>query len=160
MFLSFANLMNNYPKDDDPETVKKIIGGKVDASWIKNTCAVRLSRALNYAGCPIPAHHNGLEVVSGADRKHYAFRMQELKRWLWLRLGAPTIDRHKPMKTLISRADFATHKGIIGFDIHFKDAEGHLDLWDGSTFIHDHVAIAHGQDYFALARRAFLWEMK
>jgi len=157
MSISFSNLLSSYPQDDDPEAVKKLIGGKVNASWITNTCAIRLSRALNYSGSPLPAHFTGMEVISGADKKHYAFRMQELKTWIASRFGPPTIDKPKPQTATIDRSSFAKHKGIIAFDIHFADASGHIDLWDGATFTHEHAA---GKDYFALATRVSLWELK
>src|SRR5436305_1588344 len=148
----FATLLANYPQDDEPEAVKKLIGGKVDAAWITNTCAVRLSRAFNYSGDPVPANFPGLHVVSGADKKHYAYRMQELKTWVAYKFGTPGVTARKP----VDRATFAGKKGIIAFDIHFGDASGHIDLWDGSTFTHEHAA---GKDYFALATKVVLWEL-
>jgi len=153
---SFDLLLRNYPDDDDPEAVKQQIGGHVNAAWITNTCAVRLSRALNYSGFPLPGNFAGMQVVSGADKKYYAYRMQELKRWLAFRLGPPTLEVKKPGTGSVDRANFAGKRGIIVFDIHFSDASGHIDLWDGQTFTHEHVA---GKDYFALATTVALWEL-
>jgi hypothetical protein len=62
---TFDHLVKHYPHGDS-ETVKQIIGGKVDADWIENTCAIRMSRALNYSGVSIPAKSAGLNVISGA----------------------------------------------------------------------------------------------
>src|SRR5579859_1604719 len=78
---SFSILRQHYP-DQDPDTVKQTIGGKVNADWITNTCAVRMSRALNYSGIAIPTDAQGLHVISGADAKWYSYRMQELEHWL------------------------------------------------------------------------------
>ncbi len=49
----FKKLWDAYPTGAAPD-VKTQIGGRVDADWVANTCAIRLSRALNYAGAPVP----------------------------------------------------------------------------------------------------------
>src|SRR5262249_8446818 len=145
---------SSYPKQDDASVVKALIGGHVNADWITNTCAIRLSRALNYSGMQIPAHHAGLSTVSGADGLWYAYRMQELRAYLTRTLGQPSISASKSRGASIDRSIFAGKKGIIAFDIHFSDAAGHLDLWDGKTFIHEHIA---GKDYFTLATKISHW---
>jgi hypothetical protein len=149
----FVSLDSNYPKADDPEEVKKLIGGAVNAAWITNTCAIRMSRALNYSGMPLPAHFPGMNTIAGGDHKRYAFRMQELKLWVAHKFGKPTIDLSNPARG-IDRDAFAGKRGIIVFDIHFSDANGHIDLWDGTTFIHERIA---GHDYFAMATRVVLF---
>ena len=44
--------------------------------------------------------------------------------------------------------------GVIAFEIGFKDATGHFDLWYQDRFSHEHNA---GKDYFALSKRISLW---
>jgi type VI secretion system (T6SS) effector Tae4 (amidase) len=153
---AFDVLRKNYP-DGDPEVVKRQIGGKVDAAWITNTCAVRLSRAFNYSGITIPAHAPHLSVISGDDGKWYAFRMRELKEWIRANFGAPDFDRKKPADGHLDRSSFASARGIVAFDIHFEDASGHLDLWDGKHYIHES---ADPRDYFTLATEVALWVPK
>jgi hypothetical protein len=119
----FDALRGNYP-DGDPEKVKSSIGGKVDADWITNTCAIRLSRAFNYSGMHIPAHFEGLSVLSGADGKWYAYRMRELKKWIEATFGEPNIEKVQPAGGHITRQSFAATHGIIAFDIKFDDAFG------------------------------------
>ena len=138
------------------DVVKKLIGGRADADWIQNTCALRLSRALNYAGLPLPAQFQGMEVITGADKRHYAFRMQELKKWIAFRLGSPTVEVVKPVNSLIDRTAFTAKQGIVAFDIRFPDAAGHIDLWDGKTYTHE---AEDPRDYFALATKVVLWEL-
>jgi hypothetical protein len=150
---NFETLRENYP-DGDPNAVKSAIGGKVDADWITNTCAIRLSRAFNYCGIPIPTKFDGLSVLSGADGKWYAYRMRELKKWMELTFGEPNIVKLKPADGHINRDSFAAAHGIVAFDIHFADASGHLDLWDGTRYIHES---ADPRDYFALATKVVLW---
>ena len=53
----FSLLSQNYP-NGAAEEVKALIGGHVNAGWITNTCVIRMSRALNYAGAPITAQQN------------------------------------------------------------------------------------------------------
>jgi hypothetical protein len=142
-----------YPDYADPATVKREIGGKVDADWIENTCAIRMSRAFNYSGVPIPRHFAGLNVVSGADHLWYAYRMQELAKWIQHAFGAASLTETSGKS--LDRNTIAGMQGIIVFDIHFSDAQGHIDLWDGTTFTHERYA---GQDYFAFATKIRLWK--
>jgi hypothetical protein len=152
---NFDVLRGNYP-DGDPNTVKSNIGGKVDADWITNTCAIRLSRAFNYSGVHIPTKFDGLSVLSGADGMWYAYRMRELKKWIELTFGEPNIVKVEPANGHITRESFASTHGIVAFDIRFDDASGHLDLWDGTRYIHQS---ADPRDYFALATKVVLWEL-
>jgi Type VI secretion system (T6SS), amidase effector protein 4 len=150
----FDLLSSNYP-DEPKDIVKQNIGGHVNADWVTNTCAIRLSRALNYSGVAIPHKFHGLQVISGSDKKWYAYRMQELKKWVTFTFGAPGLVHTKGKDTPISREDFADHRGVMAFDIHFSDANGHIDLWDGSDFFESAYATS---DYFARATRIVLWE--
>ena len=145
----FDQLLKYYPQAS-PDAVKKAIGGKVDADWITNTCTIRLSRAFNYAGVAVPRNFSGMKVISGADMKYYAYRVREMKQWLKFRFGKSDLDGAKP----VDRKAFVDKKGVIAFDIHFTDATGHVDLWDGSTYTHEAV---DPEDYFVLATNVVLW---
>src|SRR3954470_11151678 len=72
---SLANLIANHPTGTQ-ESVAALIGGTVKANIsnpaytsYKNTCAIRISRALNYAGDPIPASAGGITNPYMADHK-------------------------------------------------------------------------------------------
>ena len=142
----------NYPK---PEDVKIWIGGAVNADWIVNTCAIRLSRALNYNAVPIPGNFPGLNSVRGGDSKRYAYRVAELHMWLNHALGTPDFDKKKKAGDAFDKTTLSSLKGIIGFDIHFADATGHFDLWDGSTFTHEYQTSG---EYWDHATRIWLWK--
>jgi hypothetical protein len=142
----------NYPKPDD---VKTYIGGSVDADWIANTCAIRMSRALNYNDVPVPGNFAGLNTVKGGDGKRYAFRVRELHIWLAHALGAPDFDVKKKAGETFDQTTLSALKGIIGFDIHFSDATGHFDLWDGTTFTHEYQTTG---EYWSQATRIWLWK--
>jgi hypothetical protein len=163
---SFALLMGNYPLGT-PEQVKNLIGGGLNDESIRDTCAARMSRALNYSGYPLHMHDPGLYVVRGKDHKWYALRMQELKAWIANKFGAPGLISAVHGGHTASRDVFTGKPGIIAFDIIFglnRDprtaaplqtrALGHLDLWDGKTFTHETET---NQDYFAIASKVVLW---
>lgn len=156
--LNFDVLLHNYPTQDHKELLQWI-GGGLSTGWnfehIDNTCAIRMSRALNYSGLLVPHGYPGLLVVHGKDRKYYATRAREMKKWLALRLGRP-LELHAP----VDRAAFQGKKGIIGFSVQFKDAAGHIDLWDGTTFQYERGALSEGLDYFKLATKVVLWEIQ
>jgi hypothetical protein len=175
---SFDALVKAYP---NPRTwsvhaVKELIGGGADDTsapppqqWLGgdhgDTCTLRMSRALNYSGYPIPAHFPGLRTVKGKDKLHYAFAVQEIHAWLKKKFGPPDIYvKGKPVK----RDNFLEKKGIILFDINFglnRDgvtrALGHVDLWDGKTFYDEIVGISWpDRDFFKIAGAVSLWLCK
>ena len=85
---NFDSMWNEYPLGE-AAAIKKRIGGNVDADWIANTCVVRVSRAFNYSGHPIPNGRSSLVTVKGGDRLRYAFRVAEFfltpKTWMFTR---------------------------------------------------------------------------
>lgn len=155
---SYASLWNEYPdyiNYHQPETVKKLIGGAVDAAWITNTCAIRLSRTLNYNKIPVPSRFAGMSTVKGGDGKRYAFRVREITPWLEHTLGKPNHETRKKRGDAFDKSVLASMSGIIGFDIKFADATGHLDLWDGSVFSDEAYVTTN---YWTAATRIWLWK--
>jgi hypothetical protein len=144
----------NFPKSEE---VKKMIGGNVNGNWITNTCAIRLSRALNYNGTSVPGNFAGLATVKGGDGKRYAFRVREMDAWLRFALGKPDLEATKKSGAAFDKSSLSGLKGIIGFDIRFSDATGHLDLWDGAQFSSEYKTT---QSYFTEATRVWLWKAK
>jgi len=153
---SFTALQSQYPgylNFTSPQ-VKELIGGKVNYGWITNTCAIRLSRTLNYNSIELPNDFAGLNVVSGEDKKWYAFRVRELRQWLTHELSAPAFDLTKKEGEAFDKTTISARKGIIGFDIRFSDATGHLDLWDGNRFTSEHQMSVN---YWEQATRIWIW---
>ena len=142
----------NFP---DSSAVKKDIGGAVNAAYITNTCAVRLSRGLNYSGVPLIVNFPGLLTVKGGDGKRYALRVAEMRKWLPRVLGVPDIDLKKAQGAAFDKTTIQSMKGIVAFDIHFTDATGHLDAWDGTVFSSEHTT---SKDYWTSATRITLWK--
>jgi len=131
--LNFATLKANHPgHGTDVPAVKRMIGGQVNNPKYENTCVIRLSRALNNAGVPIPHDPPGLHTVRGADGRNYAMRVHEMRDYLGQRFGQPTMRiRNTQVRQLL-----AGRQGIIVFDYdHHAEgkATGHVDLWDGQS---------------------------
>jgi hypothetical protein len=98
-----------------------------------NTCAVRMSRALNYGGQPVSSKLIAslqLNTLTGADKMLYLYRVRELKTYLEHALGVTSTSIQKGFDNA-----FANKRGIVGFTVtHWDDASGHFALWDGSNF--------------------------
>lgn len=165
LWVAFWNAYPDYLNNPDGEAVKKEIGGAVNESWITNTCTVRMSRGLNYSGVHVPAGFPGLHTVRGGDHKNYAFRVRELRKWLPTAhaLGKPDFEITKKQGEAFDKAQLAGMKGIIAFDIHFSDATGHFDAWNGSTFSHESgnsTDLGAATIYWSYATRISLWALK
>lgn len=145
----------DYTNFPDSDAVKKSVGGEVDAAWVVNTCAVRMSRGLNESGVPVPAKFAGLLTLKGGDGKRYALRVAEVRKWLPSALGAADFDLRKKAGVVFDQTSLAAFKGIVAFDIHFNDATGHLDAWDGKVFSHEYASV----DYWNRASRITLWKL-
>lgn len=148
---SYAQMQPYYPLGG-PEQVKSLIGGRVNQNWITNTCVIRVSRALNYAGHPIPGNFSGLLTVRGGDNKHYALRVREFKRYLIAKYGQPDLAHQNPGLSGAVPQSFIGKKGIILFEVSgWSDATGHVTLWNGSRCVNNDC-------YWDKARSVFLWE--
>jgi hypothetical protein len=154
--LVWSSLWNEYPDyiNYTSKQVKQEIGGAVADDWITNTCAIRLSRTLNYNGVPVPGNFSGMSTVKGGDGKRYAFRVREIDRWMHTALGKPDFEIAKKENAAFDKTTLSGSKGIIGFNIRFADATGHLDLWDGSRFSSEH---ATSRDYWTAAAKIWMW---
>lgn len=135
--------------------VKEMIGGAVNASWITNTCAIRMSYAMNYIGFPIPKGFPNLNTIKGGDGMRYSFRVRELRPWLRHTFGAPDFEVKKKANEAFDRKQIESMLGLIAFDINFKDATGHLDATFNGTFSSEGNI---SKDYFALATKVSIWK--
>ena len=144
---SFDSMRSNYPTGSS-EDAKKLIGGKVNMDWIRNTCAIRMSRVLNYTGYEIPK--NTPRTVSGGDKKRYFFRIRNLRTYIESNFGRPLYYDKPPFDF----EELSKLKGVILFDANFSDASGHIALWDGSS---RSFANGDSDDYFDKAKAIWLW---
>jgi len=146
-------LIKNYPTGSDAE-VKAAIGGQVTSGAVVNTNAIRMSRAFNLSGAPIPAGPGasvaGLHTFRGGDKLNYAYKVSELKTWMISKYGQPSLQLKAGPYGTAPQA-LAGKKGIIFFaDLGWSDGNGHMDLWDGQRVV--------GKGYFELAKQVYLWE--
>ena len=149
------NMYYDYYYYPDSYQVKQLLGGRVATGNINNTCAVRMSAALNCSGVPIPRYHNNLTTIQDGNGNNIAIRTSELNRWLRYRFGETDFYLRKQSGEPFDKSQLAGKKGIISFRIKFSDASGHIDLWDGSKFSSEYRL---KKDYWTLAYRIYFWE--
>jgi len=144
---SYDKLKENYPGDGySSKDVYNMIGGEVAKHYFSdentgaeaNSCALRLSRALNRSGSDInPNLLPNAKYWTGADGKFYMMRVADMQKYLTLVYGEPDIVKTSG-KTDITPSDFGGNKGIIDFNVSgWQDATGHLTLFNGNTCEHD-----------------------
>lgn len=151
---NFEEMWLAYPNPGQSSSAAKAtIGGRVDADWIKNTCVVRVSRALNYSDQPIPQSSNDeIVTVTGADNLNYALRVREFSKYMDRVYGPATLHHeYEGGQGGAVPPSFVGREGIIMFDVDgWSDATGHFDLWNGGRCRH--------AAYFNRASSVSLWE--
>ena len=150
---SWSKLWLNYPNEANiAKVIETIFAGKKNYNWIRNnihnTCAIRLSRALNLAGDPVNKTP-GLHVLLGNDSKWYAYRVSEMENYLEQTYGSPRISKES-MNPKELREAVKDKAGIIIFKVKgWADATGHVDLWDAGIIRH--------KEYFHVSYKVLLW---
>jgi hypothetical protein len=129
-----------------------------------NSCALRLSRALNKSGLDInPKLMPNAKYWTGADGKHYLMRVADIQKYLTIILGQPDIVKTRG-KTDITPADFGGNKGIISFNVSgWQDATGHVTLFDGKSCSYDcyfQQDLNAEQEYQNKTTKVMLWILK
>lgn len=126
---SFTTLMQHYPASELREVLYKQIGWSdvIDHPGFKDTCAIRMSIALAYAGVPIRGM--GMTIRAGelkgrAIEARQSKLSQELKR-LW---GAPEVYKDEEA----ANAGIGSRCGVVSFFRIRLEGEptssGHIDL--------------------------------
>jgi RHS repeat-associated protein len=140
---SYEKLKSNYPGDGhSSKDVYDMVGGKVKSYYFHdlstgaeaNSCALRLSLALNKSGFNIDRRYfPGGFYVKGADDKDYILRVKDMIQYLNAAFGQPDIVKTS-MNQEIQPSDFNNNKGIIGFVVKgWSDATGHVTMFNGSS---------------------------
>ena len=153
----FELLSREYPdywRFPKPEQAQQHIGGEARDRDITNTCTIRLSHAMNAAGAPIPRVWQDIVNRRGKNKKYYIIRVSNFRAWMEYTFGNPDYDFQKKAGASFDRNQIQGREGVIGFEIGFKDASGHFDLWYQDRFSHEYNA---GHDYFSMAKRISLW---
>ena len=141
----YEKLSDNFSevKDLSVDEVGEKIGGKVqfniEKGYFKNVCAIRMSYAFNYSGITIK--QNDGATSSGGDRYWYMYRVADFIKYL---------KRNYEYSSSKRIEDFKGKKGVIVFnDCGWKDATGHIDLFDGEY--------VEGSDYSDEAKEIILF---
>ena len=149
---AFAILKEKFPNQGDVGAIADLVGGMVQKNLkdekytdYKNTCAIRVSHALNLGGDPIDKGGGKLTNKYAKDKKirtddgtkgHYIYSVYDLEQYLTGRFGAP-----KPFDKSTTQAQLAKAniKGIILF------AYWHADLWDGTTCLYHNAGFGQSK---------------
>lgn len=120
------------------------LGGDIANYYVDettNTCAIRLSKALNYSGVIIP--HLPGQTFIGADNKYYFKAAYELNKWMRKTFGTNDGDQttpYNPNHILYTATDAGINgrnlpgllvgkKGIYSiYSNNFAWASGHADM--------------------------------
>ncbi len=148
----FQKMWDNYPKSSSKDVIDLIFAGKHNYKWIKknikNTCTIRLSRALNYSGDPI-MKTTIMSVLLGNDNKWYGYRVREMRSYLESRYGSPIVS-DESSSAVARRSAVSGKQGIIIFRVRgWEDATEHTDIWNRGTVRY--------KDYFTKAYQVQLW---
>jgi hypothetical protein len=150
---NFDQMWDAYPSPGRPDDeAKHTVGGQATSDLVDNTCVLRLSRAFNYSGNPIPRRSTDeILTIKGGDGKNYALRVRELTRYMKRKYGKPdVVQTYPPPGGGAVPASFKGQQGVIIFDVKgWNDATGHADLWNGTTCRHN--------CYFNKASTVMLW---
>lgn len=164
----WRDMKANYPADGtDKNTfypkISKALAASSDHPAYANTCALRMSYALNHSGIKLGKAPSSGGNVKGDDKLNYWLRVRDLSTELGRLFKSPdehlTYSAPLPAPTLADRTpeDYARNhrteylerlnqanlsllsritqkNGIVVFNVKgWSDATGHFTLWEGST---------------------------
>lgn len=183
---SWKDMEKNYPgesiesKDFYPMVGKEYVNSvRRDPDNYENTCAARMSYALNRSGLKLPRALKGGDI-KGDDGYYYWLRVADLREKLKGQFGAadnmlvhrmlekkPTEEQ---LKARVDKAkgfikDISSKKGIVVFEVTgWNNASGHFTLWNGQDLKYvgpgEHNDPKSYEYYFWLVRWNELEEVK
>jgi hypothetical protein len=155
---SWSDMIKNYPgenissRDFYPMISQALVSevNKNARDW-ENTCATRMSYALNRSGIRLYRKAT-IATIQGEDKFTYWIRVKELKKYLKERFKGGDFE-HTPLpienftaESMQARAQDAQDNiikkitgkhGIIVFDVTgWNNASGHFTLWDGKDLVY------------------------
>lgn len=113
-------------------------------SYVLNKCGVNVPSGKKYA------------VVSGADKKQYMYRVNDMIEYLEEVFGKPDITINSP-----KNSDFTGAKGIIVFSgSGWSNARGHVTLWNGAICSDACHFMASSDNGTFIPEKGYLWSLK
>jgi len=105
------------------------LGGQVGASWVPNTCTIRMTIALRALG--LDPGNSGHSVFNDKYKNWYLIRVKNMKPYMDATFGKPFSTKTSP-DSLVGEG-MGERVGVIMYsDCRFGDATGHFDIWDGA----------------------------
>jgi RHS repeat-associated protein len=147
--MPYSELAANYPTSGSPKEMYSSVGGKVaeaynkneskgDANPYANTCALRMSVALNKSGNDLDTdvkNSKGQKMftLEGGDGKDYALRKSDVKDYMGGKYGKSDISTKIGDKDFDQKInDIKGQKGVVVFDVSgWSNATGHVTIYDG-----------------------------
>jgi hypothetical protein len=184
---SWTDMEKSYPGRDIKTAVlyDLMIGGRFKGlyqhSAYQNTCAVRMSYALNRSGLRLSAPPSPGGAIEGGDGYLYWIRVSDLTSYLIKRFGGADEELRLPLipatlvvdtgamatqfkeRVRLAKAWLETRlhgrKGIVVFDVSgWGDASGHFTLWNGASrklaYAESHDDPENNMYYFWLTHQA------
>jgi RHS repeat-associated protein len=147
--MTYAALEANYPTTGTAKQVYNNVGGEAakayndhesdgDQNPYANTCALRMSLALNKSGNDIDTDVKNskgktMATLEGSDGKDYAIRKSDIKDYMKGEYGKADISAKSTDKDFDQKvSEIKGQKGVIVFDVTgWSDATGHVTIYDG-----------------------------
>lgn len=147
--MTYSALEANYPTTGTPEEMYNSVGGDVSSRFNEhkndvggnayaNTCALRMSVALNKSGNDIDTdvkNNKGQKMYTekGGDGKDYALRKSDVKDYMKGKYGKADISIKSTDKDFDKKvSEIKGQKGVIVYDVTgWGDATGHVTIYDG-----------------------------
>jgi RHS repeat-associated protein len=147
--MPYSTLAANYPTTGTSKEMYNSVGGDVAKRFNEhendaggnayaNTCALRMSTALNKSGNDIDtdvknSKGQAMYTETGGDGKDYALRKSDIKDYMKGEYGKADISTKSTDKNFDSKvSEIKGQKGVIVFDVTgWGDATGHVTIYDG-----------------------------
>jgi hypothetical protein len=149
--ITYSSLQTNYPTTGTPSQMYNSVGGQVAKAFndaeakdptnnaYANTCALRMSVALNKSGNDVDtkvknSQGKSMYTLKGGDKKDYALRKNDVKDYMKGKYGKADISTKSTDKDFDAQiAKIQGQKGVIVFDVTgWGNATGHVTIYDGS----------------------------
>ena len=136
----------------------------------ENTCALRMSYALNYGGIPITKSTPNTKILTGGDKKLYVLGSQDIRDFLYVKwkyqkpYNPKSMDSKQENKSFYQNELLQFDKNgivVMRIDGWGESAYGHTTLWDGKDkkFVDGSNYLLDDRD-MVIVRQFYFWELE